>query len=206
MSRRTPPSSAASPSRCMSRRRCCRAGSVRSPRCARPPNANSKTKGDTRFMHAYQDLREFLTVLEQEHQLLTITDQVSLEPDLAAAACALAKIGESTPAIQFEQDRRLHRRPGRDERARLLAQSRAGTRHGQGYAAARPVLRVRPSLPAVSRRAGARADRAVAGGCRRQGRQPLRRCMPLFRLNRGDGGLLHRQGVRRQPRPRRLGQ
>ena len=40
-------------------------------------------------MHAYQDLREFLTVLEQEHLLLTVTDQVSLEPDIAAAACAL---------------------------------------------------------------------------------------------------------------------
>ena len=53
-------------------------------------------------MHAYQDLREFLTVLDQEHQLLTITDQVTLEPDIAAAACALAKMGESTPAIKFE--------------------------------------------------------------------------------------------------------
>jgi len=54
-------------------------------------------------MHAYQDLREFLTVLDQEHQLLTITDQVTLEPDIAAAACALAKMGESTPAIKFEK-------------------------------------------------------------------------------------------------------
>lgn len=53
-------------------------------------------------MHAYQDLREFLTVLDQEHQLLTITDQVSLEPDIAAAGCALAKMGDTTPAIQFE--------------------------------------------------------------------------------------------------------
>jgi vanillate/4-hydroxybenzoate decarboxylase subunit C len=41
-------------------------------------------------------------VLDQEHQLLRITEQVSLEPDLAAAACALAKMGEATPAIQFE--------------------------------------------------------------------------------------------------------
>jgi 4-hydroxybenzoate decarboxylase len=53
-------------------------------------------------MRAYQDLREFLSVLEQEHQLLKITEQVSLEPDLAAAACALAKMGDATPAIQFE--------------------------------------------------------------------------------------------------------
>ena len=58
-------------------------------------------------MRAYQDLREFLSVLEQEQQLLRYTEQVRLEPDLAAAACALAKMGEATPAIQFNNDRRL---------------------------------------------------------------------------------------------------
>jgi vanillate/4-hydroxybenzoate decarboxylase subunit C len=50
-------------------------------------------------MRAYQDLREFLSVLEQEQQLLRITDQVKFEPDLAAAACALARMGENSPAI-----------------------------------------------------------------------------------------------------------
>ena len=34
---------------------------------------------------------------KQEGQLLRIHDQVSLEPDLAAAACALAEIGENSP-------------------------------------------------------------------------------------------------------------
>ena len=52
-------------------------------------------------MRAYQDLREFLSVLEQERQLLRIADPVQLEPDLAAAACALTKLGESSPAILF---------------------------------------------------------------------------------------------------------
>jgi UbiD family decarboxylase len=52
-------------------------------------------------MRAYQDLREFLSVLEQEQQLLRITDQVKFEPDLAAAACALARMGENSPAIVF---------------------------------------------------------------------------------------------------------
>jgi 4-hydroxybenzoate decarboxylase len=52
-------------------------------------------------MRAYQDLREFLTVLEQERQLLRITEPVNLEPDLAAAACALTQIGEASPAIHF---------------------------------------------------------------------------------------------------------
>jgi 4-hydroxybenzoate decarboxylase len=50
-------------------------------------------------MRAYQDLREFLAVLEGEKQLLRITEQVSFEPDLAAAACALAQIAEGVPAI-----------------------------------------------------------------------------------------------------------
>ncbi len=42
-------------------------------------------------MRAYQDLREFLTVLEQERQLLRITDEVQFEPDLAAAAFLRAR-------------------------------------------------------------------------------------------------------------------
>ena len=50
----------------------------------------------------YQDLREFLSVLEQEQQLLRITEQVMPEPDLAAAACALTKLGEDSPAIYFD--------------------------------------------------------------------------------------------------------
>ena len=53
-------------------------------------------------MRAYKDLREFLTVLEQERQLLRIPDQVLPEPDMAAAACALTQIGEASPAICFD--------------------------------------------------------------------------------------------------------
>src|SRR3954465_9653386 len=55
----------------------------------------------TMIMRAYQDLREFLSVLEQQRQLLRITDAVKLEPDLAAAACAIARMGEAMPAIHF---------------------------------------------------------------------------------------------------------
>ena len=52
-------------------------------------------------MRAYQDLREFLSVLEHQKLLLRVTEPVSLEPDLAAAACALTKFGEGTPAVLF---------------------------------------------------------------------------------------------------------
>jgi 4-hydroxybenzoate decarboxylase len=54
-------------------------------------------------MRAYQDLREYLSVLDTERQLIRVTEQVNFEPDLAAAACALTKIGESVPAIQFSK-------------------------------------------------------------------------------------------------------
>lgn len=54
-------------------------------------------------MRAYKDLREFLSVLEQERQLLRIHDQVLPEPDMAAAACALTQIGEESPAIYFDK-------------------------------------------------------------------------------------------------------
>src|SRR5262245_24089541 len=52
-------------------------------------------------MRAYQDFREFISVLDQERQLLRVTDEVKFEPDLAAAACALARIGGPVPAVLF---------------------------------------------------------------------------------------------------------
>jgi UbiD family decarboxylase len=54
-------------------------------------------------MKCYQDFREFLTVLDQEGQLLRIHDEVKFEPDLAAAGCALAQIGDGVPAILFDK-------------------------------------------------------------------------------------------------------
>jgi 4-hydroxybenzoate decarboxylase len=53
-------------------------------------------------MRAFKDLREFLRLLETEKQLLRITEEVSLEPDLAAAARAINQIdGDTSPAIHF---------------------------------------------------------------------------------------------------------
>ena len=52
-------------------------------------------------MRAYQDFREFLAVLDQEKQLLRITDTMKLEPDLAAAAAAATKLGNRSPALLF---------------------------------------------------------------------------------------------------------
>jgi 4-hydroxybenzoate decarboxylase len=51
---------------------------------------------------AYDDLRSFLEVLDNEGQLLRITDQVTPEPDLAAAANAAGRLGDAAPALYFD--------------------------------------------------------------------------------------------------------
>jgi UbiD family decarboxylase len=52
-------------------------------------------------MRAHQDFREFLSVLEQQKQLVRVTDPVKLEPDLAAASAAATKLGNRSPALLF---------------------------------------------------------------------------------------------------------
>ena len=50
-------------------------------------------------MRAFQDLREFPGVLEQEKQLQRIEDPVTLEPGLGTVGCALTSSGK--PAWPF---------------------------------------------------------------------------------------------------------
>lgn len=47
---------------------------------------------------AFDDLRSYLSALEEHGQLLRIEEQVKAEPDLAAAANATGRIGEGAPA------------------------------------------------------------------------------------------------------------
>lgn len=49
----------------------------------------------------FRDLRSFLDALEADGQLLTISDPVMPEPDIGAAARALANLGEGMPALSF---------------------------------------------------------------------------------------------------------
>jgi vanillate/4-hydroxybenzoate decarboxylase subunit C len=138
-------------------------------------------------MRAYQDLREFLSVLEQERQLLRITEPVKLEPDLAAAACALTKLGESSPAILFN--------------------------NMAGYTDAQVAMNVHGSWPNHALALGLEKDAPLRDQffefARRYQQYPgemehvasapwqevvvdkdvnLYALMPLFRVNRGDGG------------------
>ncbi|MFC7343659.1 non-oxidative hydroxyarylic acid decarboxylases subunit C [Saccharopolyspora griseoalba] len=51
---------------------------------------------------AHDDLRSFLSALEEQGQLLRVSEEVSPEPDLAAAANAAGRIGEGAPALWFD--------------------------------------------------------------------------------------------------------
>ncbi|WP_332880996.1 non-oxidative hydroxyarylic acid decarboxylases subunit C [Streptomyces sp. NBC_00564] len=51
---------------------------------------------------AYDDLRSFLDTLDKEGQLLRVTEEVTPEPDIAAAANAVARMGDSAPALHFD--------------------------------------------------------------------------------------------------------
>jgi UbiD family decarboxylase len=139
-------------------------------------------------MRAYQDLREFIAVLDQERQLLRIGEPVTLEPDLAAAACALTQLGETSPAIQFDN----------------IA----------GYSGAYVVMNVHGSWPNHALALGLDKDTApreqflefvdrfqqYPGDLEHVSTAPwqeividknvnLYEILPLFRLNRGDGGF-----------------
>ncbi|MFG1711288.1 non-oxidative hydroxyarylic acid decarboxylases subunit C [Nonomuraea sp. M3C6] len=50
----------------------------------------------------FDDLRSFLAALDAAGQLLHITEEVKAEPDIAAAANAMGRVGEGTPALYFD--------------------------------------------------------------------------------------------------------
>jgi 4-hydroxybenzoate decarboxylase len=139
-------------------------------------------------MRAYQDLREFLTVLEQERQLLRITDEVQFEPDLAAAACALVRMGEAGPAILFNKiagctDAQVAMNVhgswpnhalalGMDKDAPLRDQFFEFVRRFEQFPGQLERVATAPWQEVV-------VDKGI----------DLFELMPLFRLNRGDGGF-----------------
>ncbi|VDY38799.1 Hydroxyaromatic non-oxidative decarboxylaseprotein B, Hydroxyaromatic non-oxidatived ecarboxylase protein C [Salmonella enterica subsp. enterica serovar Daytona] len=71
---------------------------------------------------AFDDLRSFLHALDQQGQLLKISEEVNAEPDLAAAANATGRIGDGAPALWFDNIRGFYRRPRGDEYHRFLAE------------------------------------------------------------------------------------
>lgn len=51
---------------------------------------------------AFDDLRSFLSTLEEQGQFLHVTEQVQPEPDLAAAGNAVARLEGNPPALYFD--------------------------------------------------------------------------------------------------------
>jgi vanillate/4-hydroxybenzoate decarboxylase subunit C len=51
---------------------------------------------------AYDDLRSYLDTLDKHGQLLHVEDRVLPEPDLGAAANAAARLGDTAPALYFD--------------------------------------------------------------------------------------------------------
>jgi vanillate/4-hydroxybenzoate decarboxylase subunit C len=139
-------------------------------------------------MRAFKNLREFLQLLDAEKQLLRITDEVNLEPDLAAAGRAITQLSETSPAIHFDRIK--------------------------GYTNAQVVLNVHGSWTNQALMLGMEKDAPLReqffefvrryeqfpGKMEQQNSAPWQEVvvdkdvnlfdlMPLFRLNRGDGGF-----------------
>ena len=137
-------------------------------------------------MRAYKDLREFLSVLEQEKQLLRVHDRVVLEPDLAAAACALTQIEES-PAIYFDNIAgydsarvAMNVHGSWSNHALALGMDKDASMRDQFFEFVR---RFQQFPGAMERVDNAPWQEVVIGKDIN-----LFELLPLFRLNRGDGG------------------
>ena len=137
-------------------------------------------------MRAYQDLREFLSVLEREQLLLRITEQVKFEPDLAAAGCALARMGESSPAILFnniagctDAQVAMNVHGSWPNHALALGMDKDAPRRDQFF----EFVRRFKQFPGEIERVTSAPWQAVVV----EKDINLFELMPLFRLNRGDG-------------------
>jgi UbiD family decarboxylase len=138
-------------------------------------------------MRAYKDLREFLGALDQERQLLRYTEQVSLEPDLAAAAAALTRVGNAAPAILFNAIAGYH-----DAQIAMNV-------HGSWANHALALGMDKDAPPRDQFFAFVERFQKYPGELQRVSDPPWRQVviekdinlfelLPLFRLNRGDGG------------------
>jgi hypothetical protein len=65
---------------------------------------------------AYDDLRQFLKALDEQGQLLRITEEVMPEPDIAAAANAAPRLGDNAPALAPARGTRGNSRPSSSAR------------------------------------------------------------------------------------------
>ncbi|GAA1937763.1 non-oxidative hydroxyarylic acid decarboxylases subunit C [Streptomyces durmitorensis] len=138
---------------------------------------------------AHDDLRSFLDTLEQEGQLLRLTEEVLPEPDLAAAANATGRIGENAPALYFDNvkgftDARIamnvHGSWANHALALGLPRNTPVKEQVEAFAARWDVFPVAPER---------REDAPWRENTQEGADVDLFSVLPLFRLNDGDGGF-----------------
>ncbi|MCP2163526.1 non-oxidative hydroxyarylic acid decarboxylases subunit C [Goodfellowiella coeruleoviolacea] len=137
----------------------------------------------------HDDLRSFLDVLDAAGQLLRISDEVAPEPDLGAAANAVARLGENAPALYFDNvtgftDARIALNVhGSWANHALALDLPADTAVKEQVA---EFIRRWETFPVPPER---RADPGWARNTRTGGEVDVFEVLPLFRLNDGDGGF-----------------
>ncbi|MFI5607737.1 non-oxidative hydroxyarylic acid decarboxylases subunit C [Amycolatopsis sp. NPDC051903] len=137
----------------------------------------------------HDDLRSFLTALDEQGQLLRVTEQVAPEPDLAAAANAVTKLGAAAPALYFDDiagftDARIALNVHGSWANHALA---LGLPAGTGVKdQVAEFIRRWESFPVPVER---RADPPWAENVLQGDDVDLFSVLPLFRLNDGDGGF-----------------
>ncbi|ETX62037.1 UbiD family decarboxylase [Citrobacter portucalensis] len=138
---------------------------------------------------AFDDLRSFLQALDDQGQLLKISEEVNAEPDLAAAANATGRIGDGAPALWFDNIRGFT-----DAR---VAMNTIGSWQNHAISLGLPpntpvkkqideFIRRWDKFPVTPER---RANPAWAENCVDGDEINLFDILPLFRLNDGDGGF-----------------
>ncbi|GAB2752694.1 non-oxidative hydroxyarylic acid decarboxylases subunit C [Salinifilum aidingensis] len=137
----------------------------------------------------HDDFRSYLDALNREGQLLHVAEQVDPEPDLGAAANAAPRLGETAPALYFDNVTGFT-----DARIALNAH---GSWPNHAVAMDLPTntstreqveefIRRWEDFPVPPER---RADPPFAANTREGEDVDLFDVLPLFRLNDGDGGF-----------------
>ena len=138
---------------------------------------------------AFDDLRSFLQALDDQGQLLKISEEVNAEPDLAAAANATGRIGDGAPALWFDNIRGFN-----DARVTM---NTIGSWQNHAISLGLPpntpvkkqideFIRRWDNFPVTPER---RANPAWAENTVDGDDINLFDILPLFRLNDGDGGF-----------------
>ena len=138
---------------------------------------------------AFDDLRSYLDALQHEGQLLHVDEEVAPEPDLGAAANAASRLGDTAPALYFDDVKGF-------TNARVALNTHGSWRN-HAIAMGLPAntstreqvdefIRRWEQFPVAPQR---RADPPFAENVRDGDDVDLFDVLPLFRLNEGDGGF-----------------